>query len=141
MREKNLLIRILRDLASLIEDEASKNPAFGSRLEAVLQEVPRREKKRATRKVIRDDQLPDLFLEAKARSASDFEHWLASLNIPVLKALVRKHDLDSSRRTQKWHEPEKFAKLIAEQIQARMQRGSAFLSSGASPNSITHQKE
>jgi hypothetical protein len=49
------------------------------------------------------------------------------LEIPVLKALVRKHDLDSSKKWQKWQESEKFAKLISDQIQARMQRGSAFM--------------
>ncbi len=133
MRKENLLIRILRDLANLVADEAAQNPAFASRLDAVLHEVPRREKKTSV-KSLPDDQLPDLFLEARSKSGDDFEHWLTDLDIPVLKALVRKHDLDSSKRTQKWREPEKFAKLIAEQIRARMQRGSGFLTTVAIPN-------
>jgi hypothetical protein len=72
--------------------------------------------------------------EAQSRSPEAFEHWLAELEIPVLRALVRKHDLAPVKRTQKWREPEKFAKLIADQIRARMQRGAAFLTTGSITN-------
>lgn len=133
MREEKLLIRILRNLTTLIADEASRNSEFAIRLEAVLHEVPRAPKKGKSANAPSDDQLPDVFAEAQARSPDDYEHWLSELEIPVLKALVRKHDLDSSKRTQKWREPEKFAKLIADQIRARMQRGSAFLTSALLP--------
>lgn len=126
MREEKLLIRILRDLANLIADEASRNSEFACRLEAVLQAVPGRQTKKKNAKVIPDEELPDLFAEARTKSREDYEHWLAEFEIPVLKALVRKHDLDSSKRTRKWRESEKFAKLIADQIRSRVQRGSAF---------------
>ena len=123
MREEKLLVRILRDVAHLIADEASRNSEFAARLEVILQEVPRASKRVKSANVISDDHLPDLFAEAQSRSPEEFEHWLAVLEIPVLKALVRKHDLAPVKRIQKWREPEKFAKLIADQIRARMQRG------------------
>jgi hypothetical protein len=102
-------------------------------MDAVLQAVPRTRKKEKGPKPPSDEQLPDVFAETQARTPEDCEQWLAGFEIPVLKGLVRKHDLDSSGRSRKWREPEKFAKLIAEQIRARMQRGSAFLTSTVPP--------
>ncbi|MFZ4596347.1 MAG: hypothetical protein ACOYOF_18965 [Verrucomicrobiaceae bacterium] len=127
MREEKLIVRILRNLATVVAEEASTNPQFADRLEAILAEVPSKKKTSKPPKPVLDEELPDPFVEAKARTASEFELWLRDLEIPVLKALVRKHDLDSSKKWQKWQESEKFAKLISDQIQARMQRGSAFM--------------
>ncbi len=129
MREEKLIIRILNDLATLVAEEASQNPKFAERLGSILTAVPSNRKPVKSQKAVLDEELPDPFAEAKARPAGEFELWLRDLETPILKALIRKHDLDSSKKWQKWHEPEKFAKLIAEQIQARMQRGSSFMKS------------
>lgn len=126
MREEKLIIRILRNLATIVAEEAATNPQFAERLESILAEVPSKKKPNKPRKPPEED-LPDPFIEAKARTPIEFELWLKDLEIPILKALIRKHDLDSSKKWQKWREPEKLAKLIADQIQSRMQRGSAFM--------------
>lgn len=134
MREEKLLVRILRDLAVLVGDEASRNPEFAGRLEAILRDVPARKKKTRHERVVPDGQLPDVFSEIQAKPPEEFEQWLATLELPILKALVRKHDLDSSRRTQRWREPAKFAKLISEIIRARMKRGASFLGGSSGPD-------
>jgi len=40
---------------------------------------------------------------------------------------IAKHDLDPTRRTVKWREPEKLAEFIADGVSARLTRGSAFI--------------
>jgi hypothetical protein len=129
MREEKLIIRILRDLATAVAEEMSLNPRFAERVGTILSEVPSNKKPTKSEKKAEEEDLPDPFIEAKARTPVEFELWLKDLEIPILKSLIRKHDLDSSKKWQKWREPEKFAKLIADQIQARMQRGSAFMRS------------
>lgn len=129
MRKEKLIIQILRNLATLVADEADTNPQFAERLEGILAEVPSNKKPEKPQKPIAVEELPDPFVEAKARTPDEFELWLRDLDIPILKALIRRHDLDSSKKWQKWREREKFAKLIADQIQARMQRGAAFMRS------------
>jgi hypothetical protein len=125
MRENHLLIRILRGLTQLVTDEAAANPEFAKKLDHLLQDIPQ---KRSTReKTVADERLPDIFAAAREKEDRDMEIWLSEMDVPVLKAIVRKHDLDSSKRSRKWNEPEKFAKFITEQIRARMQRGSTFL--------------
>ena len=50
--------------------------------------------------------------------------------VNVLRALIRTHDLDSTRRTVKWKEGEKLAAFIAEGMRARLARGSSFIGRG-----------
>lgn len=127
MRKEKLIIQILRNLATLVADEAANNAQFAERLEGILAEIPSNKKPDKPQKSVAVEELPDPFVEANARTPDEFELWLKDLDIPILKALIRKHDLDSSKKWQKWNESEKFAKLIAHQIQARMQRGAAFM--------------
>lgn len=73
----------------------------------------------------------DLHGERQARGESEFRHWLREQPADVLRASIRAHDLDPSRRAVKWKEAEKLANFIADALQARLSRGSAFLSRGS----------
>jgi hypothetical protein len=131
MREEKRLIRILRDLADLISTEAGRNTEFAERLDVILEGVPER-KVPPKRRGPTAGAIPDVFAEMSTRDPVEFELWLSGLDILTLKAIVRKHDFDSSHRTSKWSEPEKLAKFIHEQLRARMDRGSSFLKGGRS---------
>lgn len=128
MRKEQVLTRILRDLAHLVADEAAVNAQFAAKLDLIILDLGR--SKRVVTKRVQDDQVPDIFTAAADKSDPEFELWLAGLELPVLKAIVRKHDLDTSTRTRKWREPAKFAKFIVDQLRARLRRGSTFLTGG-----------
>jgi len=134
MREEKVLISLLRRLAALVEEEANQNPHFSERLDAILSQVPRRD---AARKKPQFEtyagELPDIFTEWKARGAGEFELWLRDLGVPVLRALIKHHGFDSSKRSKKWDDPMKLAHLVSQQLQARMNRGSSFLNPTESP--------
>ena len=48
-------------------------------------------------------------------------------SVPVLRAIIRKHDLDSTRRTARWKDAEKLGDYIAGRLQGRLERGSSFM--------------
>jgi hypothetical protein len=131
MRKEQVVTRILRDIAHLIAEEAAVNQPFAAKLDAIIGELGQR-KKAAIRRV-RDHDVPDIFEAAAEKNDEEIEMWLSGLDIATLKAIIRKHDFDTSKRTQRWREPTKFAKLITEQRRARLRRGSAFLGSGSGP--------
>ncbi len=72
-------------------------------------------------------QLPDIHTELSARGDGEFRLWLRDQPTSILRSLIRKHDLDATRRTVKWREPEKLAEFIADGMSARSTRGSAFI--------------
>jgi hypothetical protein len=128
MREEKVLIRIFRKIADLIGEEAGRNPEFAARLDSILLEIPAR-KKPAAKKVtgMASSDLPDVFLQWKSREPNDFVLWLRDQPLPVLRGLIKLHDLDASKRASKWKDTEKLAHFIAEQMRSRTSRGSAFL--------------
>lgn len=133
MREIKSFLNVLRDIIEVVEQEASQNTAFSNRLEAALKGASKKPSVKDTDAL---GDLPDLFNEAKSRTDEALNAWLGTLDIPTLKGLIRKYDLDSSRRSSKWSDHQKFAKLIAEKVRARVRRGSAFLSTEAPEDPI-----
>jgi len=128
MRKQKALTTLLRGLVDLLAEEADRNPEFAARLEQVLDELPGgAAAKPKARKPKESVELPDVYAERKTRDDTEFRLWLRDLPVPVLKAIVKEHDLDPTRRVSRWKDPEKFSALIADQLQARMSRGSAFL--------------
>lgn len=128
MRKEKILIRLFRDVADLIGEEAARNPDFAARLDSILLEVPAK-KKSATKKpdgVVPSD-LPDVFGEWKTRQPVDFVLWLKDQPLAILRGLIKLHDLDPGKRAAKWKDTEKLAHFIAEQMRNRTSRGSAFL--------------
>jgi hypothetical protein len=128
MRKEKALIALLRGMVDLLSEESARSPEFAAKLEGLLSEVPERKaspKKPAPSKLPK--QLPDLHAEWNARGEPDFRIWLRDQPIPVLRAVIRAQDLDSTRRTVKWKEAEKLAEFIADSLRARLSRGSAFI--------------
>ena len=131
MRKEKALIDLLRGLVNVLAEEASENPAFAAKINTLLIDLPERKvglKKQVTAPAI--DDLPDIYAEWHARGETDFRLWMRDQPIPVLRAVIRAQDLDSTRRTVKWREAEKLAEFIADGIRGRLSRGSAFIGRG-----------
>ena len=71
--------------------------------------------------------VPDVFAAMQEKGEGEFRFWLRSLDIATLKAIVKKNGFDPAKVSTRWTEPDKFVVLIAEQLVARLKRGSAFL--------------
>ena len=128
MRKEKALIGLLRGLVELLAEESERNSEFASKLDILLSELP--EKKTVPRRPAKSsppESLPDIYAEWTARGEADFRLWLRDQPIPVLRAVIRAEDLDSTRRTSKWKEAEKLSAYIADSIRARQSRGSAFI--------------
>jgi hypothetical protein len=127
MREEKTLIKLLRSLVELVATEADRNPEFAQKLDSILVNLPHRKASSSKKASVAPEHLPDLFTEVKNRSEIEFELWLRTFEVPVLRSLIKHHDLDASRRSRKWKDPEKLAHLISSQLRARSHRGAAFL--------------
>jgi hypothetical protein len=135
MRTGQPLIALLRGLADLLADESQRNPDFAAKLDALTkppQTVTETRAKPATkpatkRKEAVSPDLPDIHNELAARGEADFRAWLNALPIDVLKALIRREDLDPARRASKWKDQKKLAGFLADGVRARMARGAAFM--------------
>ncbi len=137
MRKEEALMTLLRGLVDLLGEEAARNPDFASRLQSLLSPLPKaktRPKKPLRRKD--QEQLPDIYAEWNKRGESEFRLWLRDQPIGVLRAIIRLHDLDASRRTTKWKDPEKLSAYIADHLQSRLARGSSFLRGGVVDTAI-----
>lgn len=132
MRKEKALVALLRDLVDLLADEAARNPEFGARLERLFEAVPER-RMRKPRKAAQKglETLPDVHAEWTARGETDFRLWLREQPIPTVRAVIRAQDLDPTRRTVKWKDPDKLAGFVADGLRARLSRGSAFISTTA----------
>ena len=130
MRKEKALIGLLQDLVKLVSDEAERNTEFAVRLDALLVPIPSGKTAKRPRVTAPKQNLPDIHAEFNSRGESEFHHWLREQPIAILRALIRQHDLDTARRTAKWKEADKLSAFITDQIRARLDRGSGFLSSG-----------
>src|ERR1041385_2325963 len=111
MREEKTLIRLFRGLVELVAKEAARNAEFAKELDSVLTDMPARRASSRKKEIVSPENLPDLFAAIKNRSETEFELWLLTFDTQTLRTLIRRHDLDASRRSQKWKEPEKLAHL------------------------------
>lgn len=130
MRNEKALIGLLRGMVDLLADEAGRNPDFAARLDALLSVLPTRTAPSKKKVKAEAETLPDVHAELAARGEAEFQLWLSGQTVHVLRALIRTHDLDSTRRTVKWKEGEKLAAFIAEGMRARLARGSSFIGRG-----------
>ncbi len=128
MRNKSSLARLLRGLVDLLAEEAERNPKFAARLDELLGSVAgKTNEKSGRRKAKAEPALPDIYKERELRAGDEFQLWLRDLPVPVLRAIIRKHDLDGARRTVRWKDAEKLGAYIADRLQGRMERGSGFV--------------
>jgi hypothetical protein len=131
MRNKSSLIRLFRGLLNLIADEAERSAEFAARLDELLAPIPSKTRSKvALSKVKSEPDVPDIYAERRMRGEDEFRFWLRDQSVPVLRAIIRKHDLDSARRTARWKDTEKLAAYIADGLQGRVERGSSFMRGG-----------
>lgn len=131
MRKEEALIDLLRGLVDVLADESARNPEFANKIEGLLSDLP--ERKARSKKTVSapaPENLPDIHAEWNARGEIDFRLWLRDQPIPILRALIRAQDLDSTRRTVKWKEAEKLSEYIADGLRSRLSRGYAFIGRG-----------
>jgi hypothetical protein len=126
MQPTKKLTPILRDLMALVDDEATRNPEFAAKLEAIMAELPARPA-RPPRPPKTAVSIPDVFAVLQEKGEVEFGFWVRTLDIPTLKAVIRANGFDPAKASQRWTDPDKFAGLVIEQTAARMKRGSAFL--------------
>lgn len=131
MRKEKPLIALLRGLVDLLGEESERNPMFAAKVEALLSSLPDRTVQ-STPKLVRSSNPPlDVHAELANRGEAEFRLWLRDRPISVLREVIRHQDLDPTRRTTKWKEPEKLAQFIADGLGARLARGSAFSGRGS----------
>ena len=130
MRNEKALIGLLRGMVDLLADEAGRNPGFAARLDDLLSVLPARTAPTKKAAKAEMETLPDVHAELAARGEAEFQLWLNGQPIQVLRALIRTHDLDSTRRTIKWKDAEKLAAFIVDGLRARLARGSSFIGRG-----------
>jgi hypothetical protein len=131
MQPAQKLTRIIRDLISLVEEEASRNPTFAERLEAITAALPVSFAKKPPRvkSATPSEPPPDVFKAYQDKGLEEFRFWLRSLDLRTLKAIVKVNGFDAGKASQRWTEPDKFVELVADQTAARLRRGSGFLPS------------
>jgi len=130
MQPAQKLIRALRALLALVEEEASHNPDFAQRLEAIVSDLPATptgKKKQKPRTSEPNIQPPDVIAAYETKGESEFRFWLRDFDLSTLKTIVKANGFDPGKNSQRWSEPDKFIALIVEQTAARLRRGSTFL--------------
>jgi hypothetical protein len=126
MRKESSLIRLARGLIDLLAEEAARNPDFSRKLDSLLE--PTTEKRPKKEQSPKEGlNVPDIYSEWRARGETEFRLWLRDQPVAVLRTLIREHDLDAARRTEKWREAEKLSAYISDQLQGRLKTGSSFL--------------
>jgi hypothetical protein len=132
MRKDKALINLLQGLVALVEEEAARNPIFASKLETLLAPLPVKSVKARKASTARTAvALPDIYAELEARGEDEFRLWLRDQPIEIMRALIKRHELDPSRRTSRWKEAEKIGAFIADHLQSRKARGAAFMRGNA----------
>jgi hypothetical protein len=127
MRNKSALIRLFSAFLELVAEEAECNGEFAARLDDLLTPVPAKTRSKGTRSKIKLEDVPDIYAERELRGDDEFRLWLRDQSVPVLRGIIRAHDLDSTRRTARWKDAEKLGNYIADRLQGRLERGSSFM--------------
>ncbi len=130
MQSAQKLTHALRALIALVEEEASHNPDFAHRLEAIVSDLPSTqggEKTRKSRPRKSHGTSPDVIAAYESKGEVEFRFWLREFDLLTLKAIVKANGFDPGKNSQRWSEPDKFIALIVEQTAARLRRGSTFL--------------
>ena len=110
MQSTKKLASAFRSLLALVEEEATRNPSFAARLEDISSRLPATSAKRATRSRPAGpvEAPPNVFAVRQEKGDEEFRFWLRSLNIRLLKAIVKANGFDPGKTSQRWTEPDKF---------------------------------
>lgn len=129
MRKEKILIKMLRDIADLLNDESARNPQFANQLGLIISEITKQDDtKRRPSKAKVNGQIPDIHSEWSTRGELEFRLWLRDQPIEILKSIIKQQGFDPTYKTQKWKEAEKLSDFITNGLLARLSKGSAFIS-------------
>ena len=119
MQPTKKLTPVLRDLLALVDDEAARNPDFAAKLESIMAEVTARPARppRPSKSAL---SIPDVFAVLQEKGEVEFGFWVRTLDVPTLKAVIRSNGFDLTKVSQRWTDPDKFAKLVVDQTAARL---------------------
>lgn len=126
MQSTKKLTSILRDFLVLVDDEAARNAEFAAKLEAIMTELPARPA-RSPRPPKSPVEIPDVFAVLKDKGEVEFGFWVRTLDVAMLKGVIRVNGFDPAKTSQRWSDLDKLAGLVVEQTVARFKRGSSFL--------------
>jgi hypothetical protein len=123
MRNESALIQLFQRLTTLLAEEAARNEDFARKLDELVSVLPQPvlAKPKAPKAA-----LPDIHAEWAARGDAGFLAWLNGLPAPVLRAIIKREDLDPARKSARWR-ADKLADMIANGLAGRRSRGSGFL--------------
>jgi hypothetical protein len=127
MRNEKSLTRLMQGLVNLLAEESARNPEFSAKLDLLLSDLPQQIVK--TKKVTANkstEQIPDNYYQVRDQGGVDFHLWLKDQDITSLRAIIRKEDIDPTRRTSKWKDTLKLVNYIVEALNSRQSRGHSF---------------
>ena len=93
MQRAKTLTKFLKAIAEIVADEAERNPAFAEKLDAAIAPLPAAKPKK--QKLVQH--APDIYLEHRHRGEDEFRFWLAGLDLPTLKAIVKANGFDLTK--------------------------------------------
>ena len=126
---------MLRDLATVVSDEAERNPEFAKRLEAVFRRIVPAPRTRPTpmRKVAKprrptNRRQPAVLdpVEMAAQDENRLHSALSELTLDQLKDIVADHGMDQDKLVMKWRNPQRVIDRIVEMSVRRAHKGDAF---------------
>lgn len=128
MRRENAIIRFARGLIDLVAEEAARNAEFSQKLDELFESYGQKKVRNDRRTEPKEEViLPDIHAEWRARGETEFRFWINEQSVAALRMLIRAHELDPTRRTEKWRDAEKLGSYIADQLRGRFKRGSGFM--------------
>jgi hypothetical protein len=117
----------MKAFATLICDEADRNPEFAAKIDQLFSRLIKGEVKSERRANTFNASLPDIYAELRRRGDEKFRDWLADHPVALLKGIIKQHDFDPGKRSTRWKDSSRLVDLIATQLSNRLKRGSAFL--------------
>jgi hypothetical protein len=123
LKNRHNLKARLHKFTELIAQEAERNQEFAKGLADILGitgETSTQRKQNRSRNEV------DPFDVLVEKGIDGLKIWLGSLDIDMLRSIVRQHSLDSSRLSDKWKNKERFVELICERVHARSRHGDSF---------------
>lgn len=116
-----MILKKLRDLFAVIEDEAKNNQEFATKLAATLGDLtPVRPRGKRTPAML------DPVAVFQSDGDGGLRRRLQVLTLDQLRDIVSEHGMDKAQLVMKWTKPERVIEHIAVTAAARARKGDAF---------------
>ena len=130
--EQRKIATFLRELAARAEQDPALAAAISSALTTsgligrLDRTPPHRRSASTPAPQFASEEAPDPFVIMRAQGEEALRAVLASLTLPALRQIVRRHRLDPARISARWTARDRVIQLIVDQVNARMNHGKAF---------------